>query len=65
MATSAAPILGKESELESVLLHLGYQKSEITRALSRARESEKDFADLSLEAMVKKTLGELGKSKVN
>lgn len=46
---------GREAELESVLVNLGYQKSEISKALENSRSE--DWAELPLEALVKNALG--------
>lgn len=51
----------RDSELESILLNLGYQKPEIQRVLQRVRDQEKDFDDKPIEKMVKISLGELTK----
>ena len=55
----------KESELESVLLNLGYQRPEIQRAVKSLRSKENDFEDLSLEHLVKSTLRELTQARPN
>lgn len=56
--------LGRESELESVLTNLGYQRPEVQRAMKNVKTREKEFEGLSLEAMVKATLRELTQPKV-
>lgn len=54
--------LQKETELESVLLNLGYQKSDITKVIPKVRE----FIEVeALEVVVKKALGELTKARMN
>jgi Holliday junction DNA helicase RuvA len=53
----------RESELESVLLHLGYQKSEIQRAVRGLRTKLEDFEAQPLEDLVKSTLKELARAK--
>jgi Holliday junction DNA helicase RuvA len=55
----------KESELESVLTNLGYQRPEILRALKSVRGKETEFENLSLENLVKVTLRELTQSRPN
>jgi Holliday junction DNA helicase RuvA len=59
---SATDKVSKEAELESVLQNLGYQKNEIQRALQSLKTKEENFKDLSLEALVKNTLGVLNQS---
>lgn len=52
----------KETELESVLLNLGYQKNDITKVIPKVRE----FIEVeALEVVVKKALGELTKARMN
>jgi Holliday junction DNA helicase RuvA len=53
----------KVTELESVLINLGYQKSEILKAVESLKSRETDFSKLALEALVKETLGELTQVK--
>lgn len=48
-----------ELELESVLLNLGYQKSEVSKAILKARATDETFEKFPLEVMVKRALGEL------
>lgn len=49
----------RDMELESVLLNLGYQKSEIQKALKALRSRETSFESMPLETLVKSTLREL------
>lgn len=49
----------RDHELESVLLHLGYQKSEVQRAVRGLRQRTPDFDSTPLESLVKSTLKEL------
>jgi len=49
----------KDSELESVLLNLGYQRSEIQRVQKNIRTREEKYDDLSLEVLVRLSLREL------
>lgn len=49
------PAHSRLSELESVLLNLGYQRAEIQRAMRKASERP-DWEELSLEVLVKSTL---------
>lgn len=49
----------KESELESVLFNLGYQRAEVQRAVQQARKAAEGFDQWPLETMVKSTLKEL------
>lgn len=58
-ASSKNLSLPKESELESVLLNLGYQRSEVTKAMKAVRDREEGFEAMALEALVKVTLREL------
>lgn len=51
--------LPKESELESVLLNLGYQRNEVLRAIKAVRSREEEFETLALETLVKTSLREL------
>jgi Holliday junction DNA helicase RuvA len=55
--------LPKESELESVLLNLGYQRQEVQRAVEQARKNSAEFDQWPLETMVKTTLKELMQGK--
>ena len=55
--------LPKESELESVLFNLGYQRTEVERAVKQARKSAEDFDQWPLETMVKSALKELMQGK--
>lgn len=55
----------RESELESVLVNLGYQRAEILKAVKTVRKTEEKFEDFPLEAMVKSTLGVLTVGKLN
>lgn len=48
-----------EQELESILMNLGYQKSEIYLALSSLKRKKEGFNQNSLEHLIKLTLGEL------
>jgi Holliday junction DNA helicase RuvA len=54
----------RDGELESVLLHLGYQKNEIQRAVRNLRTKLEGFESLPLESLVKTTLKELTQAKV-
>lgn len=60
-ASLASP--NRETELESVLINLGYQRVEISKALKTLRGREKDFDQSPLETMVKSTLRELTQGK--
>lgn len=51
--------LSKESELESVLLNLGYQRAEVQRVIKSVRSTQKEFEDQPLETLVKSSLREL------
>jgi len=46
----------KQQELESILINLGYQRAEVTKALSKVVESVESDA---IEVSLKKALGEL------
>lgn len=59
------PMVEKETELESVLLNLGYQRPAIQRAVKTLRSREQEFDSLSLEVLVKQTLRELSSRGVN
>ncbi len=50
-------------ELESVLLNLGYQRTEISRVVKTLRARSSDFEQQPLETMVKTTLKELTQVK--
>lgn len=58
-----APPAKTNAELESVLANLGYQGSEIRRALQAVRERHDDLENEPLEAWVKLALGELNQHK--
>ncbi len=63
-STKGAPLLlDKDFELESVLLHLGYQKTEIQRAVKTLKTRLESFEESSLEHLVKATLKELTQVK--
>lgn len=51
-----------ELELESVLQNLGYQRSEIQKALQNLKSQKQDYQSLALETLVKDTLGILNQS---
>ncbi len=57
--SAATPSLPKESELESVLLNLGYQRAEIQRVIKVVRSRESGFETLALETLVRSSLREL------
>jgi len=52
-------VQSKESELESVLLNLGYQRSEVLRAIKTVRGAQSEFEEIPLEGLVKSSLREL------
>jgi Holliday junction DNA helicase RuvA len=58
-SASLAPQGNRETELESVLLNLGYQRSEIQRAMTQVKAREASAFDLPLESLVRTTLREL------
>lgn len=58
--SSAAP---RESELESVLLNLGYQKAEIQRAVKSLKNKQSFHEQTSLEGLIKITLREMAQGK--
>lgn len=62
LSLSSSDKASKETELESVLQNLGYQKNEIQKALQSLKTKEENFKDLSLEALVKNTLGVLNQT---
>lgn len=53
----------QDSDLESVLIHLGYQKSEVQRAVKNVRSKVERFEETSLETLVKVSLRELTQAK--
>lgn len=57
--------VGRETELESVLMNLGYQRPEILRAMKTMKVRESDFESLSLEVLVKNTLRELSNPRAH
>ncbi len=63
MNSKGAFDLPKESELESVLLNLGYQRQEVQRAVQQARKNSSEFDQWPLETMVKTALKELMQGK--
>ncbi|MDB5037621.1 MAG: Holliday junction ATP-dependent helicase ruvA [Bacteriovoracaceae bacterium] len=63
ISTSTPRRESRTTELESVLLHLGYQKNEIQRAVNGLKSKNDSFDELPLEALVKSTLKELTQVK--
>lgn len=55
----------KESELESVLMNLGYQRNEILRAVKTLRSRDQNFEAATLETLVKNTLKELSQPRLS